>query len=139
MGVRQIKFCDLSGVEKDVQTHELQVDQMRIEIDLADPEYSKLLKLLQPYLDVGRIEASVPGGVGGARRTAPPSGTALTPEQRQQVRDWAEAKGIEVPVNNRFKRSLVDQWKQETGQAPSTGDGDEDDDDGEDTLFSDRD
>jgi len=58
MGVRQIKFCDLSGVEKNVQTHELQVDQMRIEIDLADPEYAKLLKLLQPYLDVGRIEAA---------------------------------------------------------------------------------
>ena len=132
MGVRQIKFCDLSGVEKNVQTHELQVDQMRIEIDLADPEYAKLLKLLQPYLDVGRIEASVPAGM--TRRSAPPSGTALTAEQRQQVREWAEARGIEVPVNNRFKRSLVDQWKADTGQAPSTGD-----DDGEDTLFSDED
>jgi hypothetical protein len=111
VGVREIRYCDISGTEKDVESHELQVDQMRIQIDLAEKEYGKLLDLLRPYLDVGRIEASVPEL---PRRRAQPSGTALTVEQRQQVREWAEAKGIEVPLNNRFKRTLVDQWKAET-------------------------
>ncbi len=51
MGTRQIRYCDLSGAEDGVELHEVQIDQMRIEIDLAPKEYDKLLKLLQPYLD----------------------------------------------------------------------------------------
>ncbi|WP_226360811.1 hypothetical protein [Pseudonocardia sp. ICBG1142] len=39
MGVRTVRFCDITGVESDdVVHHELQIDQMRIEIDLLDTE-----------------------------------------------------------------------------------------------------
>lgn len=126
MGVRQIRFCDISGTERDVQSHELQIDQMRVEIDLADPEYSKLLDLLRPYLDAGRVEASIPDAGQLPVRQAPagrPSSTSLTREQRQQLRVWAQSRGIDAPSNNRFKRSVVEQWRRETsGEGPADGD-----------------
>ncbi|ALL79544.1 hypothetical protein AD006_30505 (plasmid) [Pseudonocardia sp. EC080610-09] len=123
MGVRQIRFCDLTGVEDDVESHELHIDQMRIEIDLAGEEYRKLLAALRPYLDAGRVEASAPEEVRSpARRTGSepvrkrrrPTRSGLSAKERDQVRQWAEAKGMDVPQNNRFKRSLIEQWRQET-------------------------
>ena len=33
---------------------------MRVEIDLVDTEYERLLATLQPFIDAGRIEASIP-------------------------------------------------------------------------------
>ncbi|MCW0214776.1 MAG: Lsr2 family protein [Pseudonocardia sp.] len=125
MGVRQIRYCDITGVEKDVEGHVLNVDQMRIELDLAAPEYQKLLAVLRPYIDAGRVEASVPESVVAAMtksgrrspRVSASSSTGLTPEERAQVRTWAEARGIEVPANNRFKSALVEEWRRETGPA----------------------
>ena len=137
MGVRQIRYCDISGVEGDVDQHEIHIDQMRIEIDLSGSEYRKLLEVLRPYMDAGVVEASgrgLPAKVKSARRArrkpdAPADAavvgeqpeapmarsSALSAEQRQQVRQWAMARGMEVPVNNRFKGSLVEAWREETG------------------------
>lgn len=125
MGVREIRFSDLSGLEDEVESHELQIDQMRIEVDLAAAEYRQLLELLRPYIDAGRVEASVSGAdrsvvdgrsdrQAGPARKAAGGVPALSPRERQQVRQWAEAKGMEVPVNNRFKRAVIEQWRQET-------------------------
>jgi hypothetical protein len=123
MGIRQIRYCDLTGAEDGVESHEIQIDQMRIEIDLAGEEYRKLLAALRPFLDAGRVEASAPAAApaparsgerqGGDRR--PPTRTGLSATERDQVRRWAEAKDLPVPANNRFKRSLIEQWRQETG------------------------
>jgi hypothetical protein len=117
VGVRQVKFCDISGVEDGVESHEVQLDQMRIEIDLAPGEYDKLLSALRPYLDAGRIEASIPDGAAfGHHResTRASSSTGLTVEERQELREWAEERGMELPPNNRFKRSLVEEWRAAT-------------------------
>lgn len=109
MGIREIRYCDVSGTEFDVETHELNIDQMHVRIDLAGVEYRKLLALLQPYLDAGTVEASIPGFASG--RSAARTSTGLTADERSQLRLWAEEHGIEVPSNNRFKRTLVDQWR----------------------------
>ncbi|MBN9733811.1 MULTISPECIES: histone-like nucleoid-structuring protein Lsr2 [unclassified Pseudonocardia] len=121
MGIRQIRYCDVSGVEDDVESHEIHIDQMRIEIDLAGAEYRKLLTALRPYVDAGRVEASAPASVpdrGGPRREGerrPPTRTGLSAAEREQVRQWAESQDLPVPANNRFKRSLIEQWRRETG------------------------
>ena len=117
MGIRQIKFCDISGLEGDVETHELNIDQMHVEIDLAPGEHRKLLDLLQPYIQAGRVEAS-------ARNFATPpakkaKGPRLTPAERDQLREWADANGIAVPANSRFKNSLIAQWRTATGSSGS--------------------
>lgn len=117
MGVRQIRYCDVSGSEHDVETHALNIDQMHVEIDLAAEEYRKLLQLLRPYLDAGRVEASMPDlpSSGKSRRTTRPRGKrgGLSTDERAQLRQWAEEKGLHVPVNNRFKGSVIEQWRQE--------------------------
>jgi hypothetical protein len=114
MGIREIRFCDLSGSEQDVESHELNIDQMRVQIDLAGPEYRKLLELLQPYIEAGRVDASIPDVRSRrAGHAVVRTSTGLTAEEREQLRQWAEEKGIEVPSNNRFKRSLVEQWREE--------------------------
>ena len=125
MGIREVRFCDLTGSEEDVAPHEIQIDQLRVEIDLADKEYRRLIEILQPYMDAGRLEASAPDhatlpGVRpryGANRGSA-SGPKLTPAERKSLRRWAEGRGIEVPSNNRFKAALVDQWRRETTDGP---------------------
>lgn len=109
MGVRQIRYCDISGVEADVDSHELHIDAMRVELDLAGAEYRKLLEILRPYLDAGRIEAAMPEAARGVSK-AP----KLSLHERQQLRRWAESQGIVVPSNNRFKTVLITQWREET-------------------------
>jgi hypothetical protein len=125
MGIRSIRYCDISGTEDDVDGHEINIDQMRIDIDLAASEYRKLLELLRPYIDAGRVEASAPdfpttaAGSGSAprRATRPRTRTDLTKDERLQLRQWAEETGIPVAANNRFKMPLVEQWRAETAAA----------------------
>ena len=122
MGIREIRYCDISGSEDDVAPHELHIDQLRIELDLADTEYHKLLKLLQPYMDAGRLEPSAPDTASlpsrPGRRRRPSSQPKLTGPERQQLREWAQANDIETPTNNRFKTSLIDQWRADTTATP---------------------
>lgn len=122
MGIRSIRYCDISGTEHDVDGHQINIDQMRIEIDLAEHEYRKLLNLLQPYMDAGRVEASAPelptsaaSPTRGGRRAR--TRTDLSRAERLQLRQWAEERGLPVAVNNRFKMSLVEQWRAETAAA----------------------
>lgn len=119
MGIRSIRYCDVSGSEEDVDAHVINIDQMRVEIDLAGTEYRKLLELLQPYINAGRLEASTPdfavGTAGTTRRPhRPRTGTDLNKDEREQLRQWAEENGIPVAANNRFKMSIVEQWRAET-------------------------
>jgi hypothetical protein len=81
MGVRRIRYCDITGAEEgpgqEVEAHELDIDQMRLQIDLAEDEYQKLLVLLRPYIDAGRVEASTPAhltGLPSERGSAVPTG-----------------------------------------------------------------
>ncbi len=110
MGTRQIRFCDISGIEDDVETHELNIDQMHIEIDLAPTEYRKLLELLQPYIQAGRVDASA-RTLTTARTRTPSRTPALTATEREQLTDWAQQNGIPVPANHRFKHSIIEQWR----------------------------
>lgn len=117
MGIREIRFCDITGSEQDVAPHELQIDQMHLEIDLAETEYRKLLETLAPYMEAGRVEASAPATASlPQRRPAPGQGPPrkLTAGERAQLRRWADERDILVPANNRFKASLIEQWRRET-------------------------
>ena len=131
MGIRQIRFCDITGSESDVEPHEIHIDQMRIEIDLAASEYRRLLASLQPFIDAGRVEASAPSTAALPHDSASTSSTprgrhaptrsGLSGPERDQLRQWAQARGIPVPPNNRFKQSLIRQWRQDTSEpAPDT-------------------
>lgn len=129
MGIRQIRYCDITGTETEVDQHELHIDQMRIEIDLASSEYQRLLEALRPFIDAGRVEASVPdksalpdhraSAQSRQRRRHGSTSSGLSATERDQLRQWAQDRGLPVPPNNRFKRSLIAQWRSDT--APETG------------------
>ncbi|HTK62100.1 MAG TPA: histone-like nucleoid-structuring protein Lsr2 [Pseudonocardia sp.] len=126
MGIRTIRYCDISGTEDEVDSHEINIDQMRVEIDLASSEYRKLLELLQPYIDAGRIEASAPdftAPTAATRRGRARTRTDLNADERARLRQWAEERGIPVAANNRFKKSIVDQWRAETSTAETASAG----------------
>lgn len=124
MGIRQIRYCDITGTETDVDQHELHIDQMRIEIDLASAEYRRLLDALRPFIDAGRVEASAPDAAdlsgplarpkSRQRGSKGPTRSGLSADERAQLRQWAESKGLPVPPNNRFKQSLIAQWRSDT-------------------------
>ena len=38
MGIREIRYNDISGSEDDIAPHQLHLDQLRINIDLTDAE-----------------------------------------------------------------------------------------------------
>lgn len=120
MGIRQIRYCDITGTEDGpdhpVEPHELHIDQMRLDIDLAAGEYQKLLALLRPYIDAGRIEASTPTRTDRRSATTHTNRSVtsrLTAEERDQLEHWAIAHDIPVPPNKRFKRAVIEQWKHE--------------------------
>lgn len=118
MGTRSSRYCDISGTEEDVEAHVINIDQMRVEVDLAGREYRKLLELLQPYIGAGVLEASAPDLPRATvsttgRKQRHRTGTDLNKDEREQLRQWAEDNGIPVAANNRFKMSTVQQWRTE--------------------------
>jgi hypothetical protein len=78
MGIRPIRYRDITGAEErpgqEVEAHELHIDQMRLQIDLAAGEYQKLLALLRPYIDArGRTRFRPLWGIVGGRPMPSPS------------------------------------------------------------------
>jgi Lsr2 protein len=118
MGIRKIRFCDITGSGKDVEPDEFNIDQMRVEIDLAATEYRKLIEIPRPYLNAGRVEAATFDVPSSARKrhTARLHRTRAAPStrEREQLRQWARSKGVPGPVNNRFRGALVEQWREQT-------------------------
>lgn len=118
MGVREIRYCDISGTEP-AEPHEIIVDQMHIQIDLAATEYQRLLALLEPYLEAGSVEAAT-HAVRPARRT----GAGLSPEERTALKEWAARAGVELPPNGRIKRVIIERWRAEGDQPAAASAGD---------------
>lgn len=81
MGVRTVRYCDITGIASDdVTHHELQIDQMRVEIDLVESEYQRLLQALQPFIDAGHVDASIP-----TPTAASPTGTGPAHGQHRDL------------------------------------------------------
>jgi Lsr2 len=115
VGTREIRFCDISGSEDDVETHEVTIDQMNVEIDLAPAEYRKFLALLQPYIQGGRVDAAARNFTAPlARKPARARAPVLTATERAQLRSWVQDNGIAVPSNSRFKHSIIERWRHES-------------------------
>ena len=54
MGTRDVRYSDLSGIEVNVEPHEISLDRQHYELDLAAQEYRALQKALRPYIAVAR-------------------------------------------------------------------------------------
>lgn len=84
---------DLTGEESsEAATHELVIDGVAYQIDLAPDSYDQLMEAVNPFLKAGRR-------VRGSRPKASSSRAAGGNTRSADIRVWAKEEGLEV--NNR--------------------------------------
>lgn len=110
---------DLDGAASDdVTTVRFGLDGVTYEIDLSDTNADRLRKSLAEYIASGRRTGGrVKRGARGVR--GPASGKAA------QIREWAQANGIELATRGRIPSHVVDSYRQaqaaEKGAAEQSG------------------
>jgi hypothetical protein len=107
----QTRNDDITG-EPEAITCVITVNGEGIEIDLAEKSMQKLVKALEPFWQVGS-----PGkydiqrrGV-AAKRGATVKASGRTPAENREIRDWARANGIEVPVRGVLANTIIEQYE----------------------------
>lgn len=93
---------DLNGSDAD-ETIAFAIDGTNYEIDLSADNAAAFRAALQPYVDAAR---AIPRR--GRRGTA----TTATPKQ---IRDWAEANGIDVPARGRIPATVLERYRDANG------------------------
>lgn len=98
---------DLDGSEAD-ETVTFGLDGTTYEIDLSTSNATNLRAALSTYIGVARVKrakrsASAPAGSSTSRRRGTKS---------KEVREWAEAHGIEVSGTGRIPKEIVQQYEE---------------------------
>ncbi|MDU7718329.1 MAG: Lsr2 family protein [Cutibacterium avidum] len=99
MAIRSIIESDMSG-EAGAHTLTFGLEGQWYEIDLTDAEADDLRKALQPYLDVSRQSTSRAAG-------HTPEVPAMTPDEREDVREWARNNNYEVAPYGRINKTVM--------------------------------
>jgi nucleoid-associated protein Lsr2 len=93
------------------------LDGVSYEIDLSSKHATELRTGLDRFVQVAHR-------VGRGRITAPRGRTrrsAAHTAQNQAIREWAEAKGLEVAARGRIPRSIVEQYEARGARSESGG------------------
>jgi hypothetical protein len=107
---------DINGDQAD-ETVTFGIDGKQYEIDLSKANAGKLRDVFAPYVGAGtrsgrsgatpaRVAAGTGRG-GGAVKT--------DREQNRAIRQWAQAKGLEVSDRGRIKQDIVDRYNAQAG------------------------
>ena len=91
------------------------LDGVRYEIDLSSKNARKLRGELASYVEKGtRVSGR---RVGGSLRSADRRGSVRgSREQNQAIREWAQAKGLEVAARGRIRQDIVEQFHKTAGR-----------------------
>lgn len=106
----------------DATTREFSVDGVQYQIDLVEKNYVKLLKALQPFIDV-----ATPVKKSQAKRSAAPAPPRTTRTAAngdgglQGIRDWARANGKKVSDRGRPSREVMDAYHKAQGKQARSG------------------
>ncbi|WP_440220941.1 histone-like nucleoid-structuring protein Lsr2 [Dietzia sp. MNB45] len=106
-----IRISDLSGEELGESGESIQfsIGSDQYQVDLSDDEAAAFHEALQPYIDVATKTAG--RGVrksGGGRQS---SGTGMSKDELQAIRNWANENGYEVSNRGRIKQEIVDAYR----------------------------
>lgn len=99
---------DLDGSEKDVRSVQFGLDGVTYAIDLGPKNYTKLKKVLAPYVEAG---TRVRGGTAG--RSVARGRTSAAADQKAfnaRVRQWAADNGRDVKPRGRVPENLIDAY-----------------------------
>lgn len=97
--------CDLSG-EAGAETYKIVVNDKAVTIDLAKPEFDKLMKYLDKYFAAGTVVERKPT-------------TGPDPE-REAIRQWAQAHGYTVAVKGRVSQEVMNAYQRAIEAAEAT-------------------
>jgi hypothetical protein len=114
MARREILVDDLDGTESTddglVQARRFSVGRQGYTIDLNDKNFDKLLKALEPFIEVASKDDSAPAAPRSVRATRGTSGTAKA-SNASQIRSWAASQGIGVAPRGRIHADVVAKWE----------------------------
>lgn len=101
------------GVETVIIHHTMTGRAHEIELHTAHrKELEAAIKTLQKYFDVARPIVS-PNGKARSGGTARTSRTLR--DENQAIREWAQAKGLEVAPRGRIKQDVIEQYRRRSG------------------------
>lgn len=103
--VHIVYVSDLSGkdiTDNDQPTTTFGWDGLAYEVDLTAAEAEKFRKVVEPYIAAGRKIAGTKSGKKSKSATSGPNAA--------EVRQWAQANGIEVTNRGRVPQSVYDQY-----------------------------
>jgi hypothetical protein len=105
---------DIDGGEAD-ETITFALDGTQYEIDLSKKNAAKMRDELARYIDAGtRIGR---GGITARVTAGRGRGPANTNrDHNHAIREWAQAKGLEVSDRGRIKQEIVDRYNAEAGR-----------------------
>lgn len=105
---------DLDGSTKDVETMRFSLDGDHYEIDLNRGNASELRTVLAPYQAVARPSRPYNAKPKDGKPASPaPKSRAKTKRSGptpSEVREWAQARGIDVNATGRVPKTLVEQY-----------------------------
>ncbi len=107
---------DIDGSEAD-QTIELGYKGKSYSLDLNDKNASELDDVLAPYIAAAEKAGGAQSRAGsrssrtGGARQRPSGGGSTSGPDPKDVRNWAEANGVQVSARGRIPASVVEQYK----------------------------
>ena len=108
---------DLDGGEAD-ETVKFALDGVQYEIDLSASNAAKLRDAVAPFV-AAATKIGRGGVVATSRGREAARGRSVTRGDRDQnraIREWAQAKGIDVSDRGRIKQDIVDRYHAEAGR-----------------------
>lgn len=99
---------DLDGTASgDVTTVQFGLDGVAYEIDLTEPNADHLRKVFADYVNSGRRTG------GRVKRGVRPAGSgASASNEAGQIREWAQANGIELAARGRIPAHVVESYRE---------------------------
>lgn len=116
MSKMMVLVDDLDGSTKDVETIHFALDGGHFEIDLNHGNANELRMALAPYQAVARPSRPYNGKpkdrapAGSPRRKKASSRGSVPSPSPAEVREWAQANGIDVNSTGRVPKTLIDQY-----------------------------
>ena len=109
MALQTFRTDDLTN-EPDATTVLVVVNGKGIEVDLAAKSMARLVKALEPFWAVGS-EGDYLVTRRERKRSSAATGSDTTREEREAIREWAAANGIDAPARGRMPSDLVEQYR----------------------------
>jgi hypothetical protein len=91
------------------------LDGVQYEIDLSKKNAQRLREAIAPFVAAGTKVGR--GGINVSARGRGRGGPARTDrDQNRAIREWAQARGIDVSDRGRIKQEIVDRYHAEAGR-----------------------